>query len=245
MDALGELIPILLIILWTFFSVGAAKKKPQGRGQGRGDGPLGRQPQRQPRGGQERQRERERVGASTGPGWDTDVVEAPRPEDDSAAGMLPEDLWAVLTGQQPRPRPAPRSEPAERAPEPRTATTGEAAEVEEAWDGWISQSPWEEEEVFEDEIGAEPESLEEEPVVVSMEGRSYDEIAIRDSRLPAGTEIEFTERRHRRFHEDLAATAADAESAPPRRRRFDLDDRGSVRRAIVLAEVLGRPVSLR
>lgn len=238
MDFLFELVPLVLIILWTVLGARASsrKKKPGTRGAERGTGP-----------GRASTRSLPGAGRSGAAGRDRPVqASAPSERDpggDSAAEMLPEDLWAVLTGQAPPSRapertqertPAPMDEPTRYEDYDTRDETVESYDilVGEEGEGWLSQERLEHRE--------QPE-----PGVVSLEGSSYDDV-VQGRVGEAPTELELSDERHRRFHRRLDASAP---VVRPRRgsaaRRLGLRGRTDLRRAMVLTEVLGRPVALR
>lgn len=152
-------------------------------------------------------------------------------------------------GQSPVPPPRSRREPAtfedllaDMREQLEAAQRAERAEQEEGAGG-REPLPWEEE-------VEEVESLEVEPVVVSMEGPArIEERAIVDSDLEGQRliaerlrEAEARNRAwrlddHRQFDARIRAPAAEA--APPPRHVRDL------RRAVIWREILGKPVSLR
>lgn len=153
-----------------------------------------------------------------------------------AADMVPDDLWAVLTGEQ-RPREGveieEESRPAGGAPQTEPARTEAPARWEEAWTPRPEPRGWAEdvEEV------AEPVSLEEYgPEAYSLE--TFDREPTTLEEPLASPDV-----RHRRFHEDLERPRprpADRRSRVGRALRSS----GSVRQAFVLSEVLGTPKGL-
>jgi len=140
----------------------------------------------------------------------------PGAEDTSAAAMIPDDLWELLTGERRTPGPAWESE------------------------SWVDQATWEEEgvaaaaspELAQDRYEAEARSLERivadrYPVVVSLEAPP----------LPP-------EERHRRFHEKLESLSGAPEARRRARLPRSLGTGAALRRAMVLREVLGPPKAL-
>lgn len=165
----------------------------------------------------------------------TEEVSRREPEPQSAAEMLPDELWEILTGQK---RPTPTPVPPRPAPPTR----------------YEEEEPNEEDELVEvgaddirtpaEVVGREERSLEtyerhEVPVVVSMET------------LPPPPRV-----RHEEFHRRIAtpvaaaAKAAAPKAAAPTRsttaagRLTALARRGTLRDVIVLQDILGRPKGL-
>ena len=188
-------------------------------------------------------------------------VDVPRPSSQqptgTAADMVPDELWAILTGGAPRPT-GPTA-PTPRAPEP---------EVEDEYDwqpagpdegGWVTSPPWDEEDAVDSIEGVSAERTGEETFdyddyaeqaararYESVEGSSWDDQPTsRDAaalRMP-----ETSERRHYEFHDSLRASeigSVGQVERPSNAVYLGLNDLGDVRRAIVLAEVLGPPKSL-
>jgi hypothetical protein len=190
----------------------------------------------------------------------------------TAAEMLPEDLWAILTGEAPPPRsrgegippertPGPvampeegswRRAPAEgprvpyptgkrrpqrpareplpskqRAPQPRYDEAGIDEELEGIRAEPAGDRPARrEEQSLETFRRAIP--VEAEPVIVTMET------------MPERAEV-----RHTKFHDRLAALSAPSEvQRGPARVNVGLHDPVQLRRAIIVAEVLGKPKGL-
>lgn len=136
-------------------------------------------------------------------------------EDTSAAAMIPDDLWELLTGERRTPRPA--WEP-------------ESWEDEAAWDEEVAAatSPELAHGRYEDEgRSLERVAAERHPVVVSLEAPP----------LPP-------EERHRRFHERLESLSGAPERRRRARLPRSLGTGAALRRAMVLREVLGPPKAL-
>lgn len=152
-----------------------------------------------------------------------------RREPVSAADMIPDDLWEILTGE--RRRPAPVSAP----PAPVEARKVEDAALPEVREDEPEPVPVEGEDAWEPvrprplppRPAPRPEvSLEAEPVIVSLE-----------------ESVQSVEARHAAFHARIGA----APRPRPRRRRalrLNLGDMDEVRRMVVLGEVLGPPKAL-
>lgn len=145
----------------------------------------------------------------------------------SAADMIPDELWELLTGE--KRRPAPASTPQPPVPAPTQAGRLEWSPVPEGAD--VDEEEWEEE--WEPELppsrAPRPAvSLEVEPVIRSLE------------------ELELSpEERHAAFHAKVAAPPVPA-PRPRRGRpiRLKLGDRDEMRRMMILREVLGPPKAL-
>lgn len=156
---------------------------------------------------------------------------------DSASVMIPDDLWQILTGErrppaQSQPAPAPPKQPWDvvYVPPPEEAEADEEALVTEDVNVETRRSSREIESYEEARRRPAPQTLEQPPVIVSLE----QEI------LPAPA-------RHVAFHERLAASADLATSVPQRPAAAPLlpfGDPGELRRAFILQEVLGRPRGL-
>jgi hypothetical protein len=150
---------------------------------------------------------------------------APRSEteDASAATMLPDDLWEVLTGQ-----PRPQTQPApQRVPAP-------APDVE--WEDIVDEEELVRDDVdiekkrstFEEAVSLETLTRHPEPVVVSMEAVFPEPRA-----------------RHVAFHKKIDQTAAPVAVTVERRvRRPPLAGREQLRNAVLLQTILGRPKAL-
>ena len=154
----------------------------------------------------------------------------------SAADMVPDDLWAVLTGERRErggvaTRPEPRTGPAEPVP-----WSIDAEEMREEPIGEPAPSWWNEE-PEEQQPGLEPVSLEYE----GPEAYSLERVDFRPESLEKP--IPEPEARHRAFHEII--------DRPGRRRRREpsalvraLRRPEGIRQAVVLKEVLGPPKGL-
>lgn len=159
----------------------------------------------------------------------------------SASDMVPDDLWAVLTGErrEPRVEEAPGSEPSG-WDEEQSPAWGEARRDEKR--RWARQNaPWS----IDDDQGAPPdqaatpvpESLEEYgPEAYSLERLDLEPESL-EQPLPSA------EARHRQFHELI--------DRPPRKRKARrsrvsraLREPASLRQALILNEVLGTPKGL-
>ncbi len=146
----------------------------------------------------------------------------------SAADMIPDELWEILTGE--RRRPAPVRPPQPPVPAPVEAEQAEWSPASEGPD--LDEAEWDEEEPdderWEPALPPRPAvPLEVEPVIVSLE----------ESEPSTGE-------RRAASHAKIAAPVM---LARPRRRmpvRLNLGDRGELRRMMILREVLGPPKGL-
>jgi hypothetical protein len=159
-------------------------------------------------------------------------VSAKTRDEETAAGMVPDDLWEILTGQKrppvlttPQPLPLPRQ-----ARKPDRDVAYDADEDEEAATGT--------EAVVRDQTAVqtrrargEAKSLETlerhaQPVVVSLE-----------ENLPTAAQ------RHAAFHKKITAPAT-VTTQPKRPHLLDFSNRAEVQRAFLLHEILGKPKGL-
>lgn len=180
------------------------------RGQGTGTGaPPGRPPLRRPPYGQPPTR---------GQG-------GPTPADrESAADLLPEDLWRILTGQAP-PRPPQRL--------PETTTTVASAPPSPAAD--------------EVAVAEQVEERREEAVARRYENPSapLQVISLETEPLPAEVRhAAFQKRYETPLTPPTSAQARPKRTPSPVARSLGLDDRDQVRRAVLLHEILGPPKGL-
>jgi hypothetical protein len=209
-------------------------------------------------------------------------------DEEAAAGMLPDDLWEILTGEKrpqppreapaepPRPAPAPTAQvPPPLQREPDVAQRREIARLEQ-------KRREEEERVAELRRGDqrraerqhERDTMRNRPAAAPRD-RTLPTVNVRDRNLrerprsagpPPGAADRYVrpvpvrtapivvsydqnilgdEERHDQFHARLDRDAAAAAAArQPDPRVFDFDDPTKLRRAIVMAEVLGRPKGL-
>jgi hypothetical protein len=158
-----------------------------------------------------------------------EVSAKPR-EEETAADMVPDDLWEILTGQK---RPPVLTTPQPLPPQPKQANRDVAYDLEEDEEAATAV-----EAVVRDQAAVqtrrargEAKSLETlerhaQPVVVSLE-----------ENLPTGAQ------RHAAFHKKIA-TPAVVLTQPERKRLLDFSDRAEVQRAFLLHEILGKPKGL-
>ena len=190
----------------------------------------------------------------------------PMPDEEevgSAAEMLPDDLWAILTGEtRPSREPPP---PLEHRPSPRETTTPQRPNTPERAPRPRPQRP--ERRPFPNAPRPRPA-----PEPVSVEAAADEEVLARTPPAPERFErVEYApqdyvrpipehappvivsmetmpdsdEIRHTRFHDRVARLAAPATvQRGPERQLVGLHDREQLRRAIILTEVLGTPKGL-
>jgi hypothetical protein len=144
-----------------------------------------------------------------------EVTTRPR-ADETAAGMVPDELWEMLTGQK---RPAPS------APPP-------TAERERAWEVVYDPDDDEETDAYESDSWIEGQSLEtlarhEEPVIISLE-----------ENLPSAAQ------RQAAFHEKIGRPVPVVERKHEVRFALGLHNRNELRKAMLLQVVLGKPKAL-
>ncbi len=208
----------------------------------------------------ERPRDGVLQGDRGGNGRDTGRGQDPSREEETADAMVPDDLWAILTGERRPPKPAPPSRESEEEPlEPvRTGSSPASARrpshepAPSAGSSSGPRSPW----------GRRPPSPAPPrtpvplppPVEVPGEGEVYQEIEEPWANLPDITEgeIGFDERPRERESEPGGRGAPRPRwgkrarvEANPHTRLLVSGRREDLRSAIVLSEVLGTPVGLR
>lgn len=262
MDNIFELIPFILIILWSILGAGGAKKKQE----------------EQRRRAEEQRRAREAQRGGVGSGGDSEdrfgAGEASRARDaaaearaetrapgDTAADMVPDELWRILTGGAPPPTrtPGPVRTPPEVEYEPEAEYSPDV-EYEPEYQptepgGWTTSPPWDEEDAVHSIEGVSAETaagdLTDYDDAADATARArYDKLrrfSWDDAEARPVEVDERSDRRHVAFHTRLAEReigAPEAARGPDLRQRLGLGDLDAVRRAIVLAEVLGPPKSL-
>lgn len=173
--------------------------------------------------------------------WEEEEVEAPESQParpraetrDTAAEMLPDDLWEILTGER---RPPQRPTP-QRAPDPvleegfsleegRSLEEEGSLEVQRTGE-WMSAPPESLEITLPTEPYIRPNPLRPAPKVVSLE------------------EIDFDyDQRHDDFHDKLDSLGGPARVKRPAPSTYRFRNDEDLRRAIVTAEILGTPRGL-
>jgi len=205
---------IFLAIIWSVVG-GMFKKAPPAQPQGRpAPGEAAPRPEARPR--QVPLEPAESSAQAAGAGEEKEEI---------AAGMIPDDLWEILTGE--RRAPAPVSRP---------GGGGWASEVP---DTWVSAEP----EIYPDE----EEDLA--PIVEARDLASYDDRAVIREPIRRETPILVSLEgampragiRHAEFRKRLEAGTPVRPAARPRGLRGNT---AALRRAIVLREVLGPPRGL-
>lgn len=257
MDGFFELIPFILIILWSIFGAKSAKRKQEEEQRRRAEEQRRASEARMRAGGLDARDTGASPEAGRQAGTRTAAPAARTPTTastgrDSAADMVPDDLWAILTGGAPPPsaRVPPHPEP-EYEEEPAPAEPG----------GWVTSPPWDEEGAVDSIEGVSYEAGGRETIgyddaaegiararYEDLRDWSWDEASRPEASSFASDET--SERRHVAFHTRLRdrdieiGSEAEAAREPSLQQRLGIGDLGQVRRAIVLAEVLGPPKSL-
>lgn len=157
-------------------------------------------------------------------------------EDDAAAGMLPDDLWEILTGEKRSPQlPVPHEEPeefeeayaTEEYPE-EARSLEELASLEGPSPGeWVSDMPEETSVIVPADAYVRPLPKRDVPRVVSLEELDIDD-----------------RKRHEEFHERLDSFGGPARVRRPARSAYRFRTDEDLRRAIVMSEILGTPKGL-
>lgn len=263
-----ELLPFIFFVAWLLIGgLGAKKKREEAgrRAEAQRREREGRaRPQAGQRGPQAGQRESGRASRDADRDFGYgDTRDAPdrasagtssEPEG-TALDMVPDELWDILTGGAPRPPRSPMPTPAPE-PEPEPVEEWRAAGPDEG--GWVTAPPWNEEAAVDsiegvsyEEVGRDTFDYDDqadriararyETVRPSRRERasSYDAAAVRAD--------ETSDARHMLFHQRLRESEIGTGSvarAPSGKARLGLRNMSDVRRAIVLAEVLGPPKSL-
>ncbi len=163
-----------------------------------------------------------------------EVSTRPR-EQESAATMVPDDLWEILTGQKrppvlttPQPEPVPAEKP---RPAWDVVYDPELDGEEEEAEATAEPVPWED--VFvearrkpRERISLETLEPEPEPVIISLEEN-----------------VPTVAQRHAAFHEKVSAKPQPSEITRPRR-RIEFRNRSELQRAVLMMEILGPPKGL-
>ena len=238
-----ELIPFIFFILWFLFGGIGSKKKREEMKRRAEEQRAAAEAQRAARAEQRRamRESREADGRVTFPEAQTTTVET----SSDSLDMIPDELWNILTGGAPRPTQPPRQPSAERP-------AGDG--------GWVTSPPYDEEDAVHSIEGVSTEAE-------FGDETDYDDEAIRSSRRrdaelratpwdeePTSRDAvavrtsETSKQRHVDFHDKLAETEIGAGGGAARvsaRERLGLRTFDEVKRAIVLAEILGPPKALR
>jgi hypothetical protein len=157
---------------------------------------------------------------------------AERPE--SAADMVPDDLWEILTGERRPGAPLPQPRPQEHAP----------PEPERGADEWFSHIEPESEDIGEEEFYTDAIGLDAEEEWERL-GRERQRAVHSVEHAAPHVPLTARERATR-----MRVLSAEAERGPIRVRpgpmlgRLRLRERDELRRALVLKEILGRPKGL-
>lgn len=157
-------------------------------------------------------------------------------ESEQAADMVPDDLWAILTGEE-RPRDRAEVDEEELTPTEPAAKEDSPEEAPARWEEAWTPRP---------EPRWRMDDVEEEPAPASLEHHgpeAYSLETFEREQVSLEKPLESPETRHRRFHEII-------DRPPPRRRTRRspigraLQSPESLRQAFVLSEVLGTPKGL-
>lgn len=163
----------------------------------------------------------------------TEEISTTRPRgDESAATMVPDDLWEILTGQPRTPAP----------PAPPTPTR--QPERRPAWDVGYDAELEADEELEEERVGLEDVNVETRRARV--EAQSLETIGRHPEPVVISLEdnIPTTAQRHAEFHQRIVVAAPVVEVPPRRTPLFDLKNRSELQRAFLMQEVLGPPKAL-
>lgn len=170
---------------------------------------------------------------------------------ETAAEMIPEELWELITGQ-PRPRPVPPPPPETHTPSPRPTVPARRSKAPgRSWEAHLEDESAEPE-AYRDEDAEVVETLRAQTRDVQAEIdaarrrhegiRAEREYAVQVVSLE--TEPPSDRVRHRRFHEKLEATQTVAEVPTSLAAGLGLGTPRDIRRAFVMHEVLGPPKAL-
>ncbi|HEX6066069.1 MAG TPA: hypothetical protein VFZ04_17670 [Longimicrobiales bacterium] len=224
---MDDLFPLLLFLIFVLGPILEGLKRKNKGGQPPERRPPPRVPQR--RLPQQRPPQQAR-GAETS--RTEEISPGPRRQEESAAGMVPDDLWEILTGQKrppvlTTPQPAPQRETRQSSWD-----VGYDAELEEDEEGEAEVAAREDVLVETRRARVEAQSLETyerhpEPVIISLEDN-----------LPT------TAQRHQAFHQKIAAPPVEQPVEQSMRLRLNLMTRSELQRAFLLQEVLGKPRGL-
>lgn len=155
-----------------------------------------------------------------------------RRNEESAATMVPNDLWEILTGQKPLP-------PVPTTPKP----PAPVATKRQPWD--VVFDPDEEDE----ESGPEAAPVEQVNVETRRErGAAQSLETLERHPVPVVVSLEdnipTTRQRHEAFHRKVAAPLPAPKAKVPRRPVLNLKNRSELQRAILMQEILGKPKGL-
>ena len=248
MDDLGSLL-FLAFVLWSVLRAvlgGSGTQAPPRRGA-----PPRTEPRPEglpPHGGPAESR------PETGPSGTASPVERETAASASAADMIPDELWEILTGERRRPVVV-RAPEAEEEPSPVRAHVPDLEpdyepEYQPEFGREYDEGDFGSELAAEEVAGPEPEPApvtvrEERPIEVlepagraaSLEAESA--IVSLEASLPSAAE------RHAAFHARIAKAPAQAERGRVASRiPLRLGDRSELRRALILSEILGPPKAL-
>ncbi len=246
-----ELIPFVFFILWFLFGgLGSKKKREEAQRQAEAQREAA-EAARRARAEQRRaaRESRDTEGRRSSRNAER-YEEAPTTTMSTSSGdsldMIPDELWNILTGGAPRPTPQQQPEAERDATPP---------------GGWVTSPPWDEEDATNSIEGVSHEDDVTEVVDYDDEAISRPrgrEVELRDApwdQKPTSRDAlalrrdETSELRHVEFHDKLMEGEIGARAAAASRAsvntRLGLGGIADVRRAIILAEILGPPKSMR
>lgn len=215
---MDNLFTVFLILVFVLGPILEGMKKKEKERQRRQQKPLPPAPEPEPRSSTE------------------EISTKPR---DAAAGMIPDDLWAVLTGEQ---RPAPQVP----APLPRPRPT-----KKQPWDVvYIPPEETEdEEEDFTEHVASETRPVPRTPSHWDAGARQkeFDELTLEVTKphiISLETPFPSGAARHSAFHRKVDQPAPPVVVQQARKEMLGLATRSELQRAFVLQEILGRPRGL-
>ena len=249
-----ELIPFVFFIVWFLFSgVGSKKKREEAQRQAEAQREAAaaarraraeqRRAMRESRGADGRE-----TYAQTGDGayFDESTSSTATTTPSDSTDMIPDELWNILTGGAPRPtRPQPYPS-ADREP------VGDG--------GWVTSPPYDEEDAVHSIEGVSAETAGEDLVDYDDEADRVARARYEDLRATTWDDrptsrdaiavgmAETSEARHDAFHDKLREGEIGTVARSVRvsaRERLGLRTSADIKRAIVLAEILGPPKALR
>lgn len=241
-----ELIPFIFFIVWLLFSgVGSKKKREEAvRRQ--------QEARRQAEAERAARAEQRRAGAESRGIEERGSFQEAQPtasSTETSLDMIPDELWDILTGGAPRP-----TRPGQPQPPPTSQPTSDG--------GWVTSPPWDEEDAihsiegvsteaefgdetdYDDEAirGARRRDTELRDTPWDQKPTSRDAIAVGADETSEGRHVDFHDRlRETEIGDATVSTVTMSASAI----RLGLRNHSDVRRAIVLAEILGPPKALR
>ncbi|HET9438561.1 MAG TPA: hypothetical protein VFO52_00235 [Longimicrobiales bacterium] len=161
----------------------------------------------------------------------TEEVSSKPRQEESAAAMVPDDLWEILTGQKRPPvLTTPQPLPQEGKPRPGWDVVYDPDEEAEEAD---------EESLIREDVDVELRRTRREPVSLETYERHPEPVIISlEENIPT------TAQRHAAFHEKVAASRPAEVEGRAVTRKLGLTNRAELQRAFLLQEVLGKPKGL-